>query len=249
MAVPTAIDSKYLLLLFIISNATKPKNYMIHPDTELRFISHEVGYGVVAKKFIPKGTITWALDELDREFTEKQFREMDESYRDILEFYSFRNNQGNYVLCWDNARFVNHSFNSNCLTTAYDFEIAIRDIQAGEQLTDDYGYLNISEPFRGIDEGTKRKVVYPDDLLRYAPVWDKKLNAGIMKFNSVDQPLKKFLKPSVLKKVNDFINGKASMDSILSCYYNQSVNGSEKINGNGHAVKHALNGNGVLLKR
>jgi uncharacterized protein len=223
---------------------------MIHPDTELRFISPEVGYGVVAKKFIPKGTITWALDELDREFTPKQYQEMDGTYKDILEFYSFRNNLGNYVLCWDNARFVNHSFNSNCLTTAYDFEIAIRDIQAGEQLTDDYGYLNISEPFRGIDEGTKRKVVYPDDLLRYAPVWDKKLVAGIMRLNEVDQPLKKFVKASVLKKVDDIITGKTQMDSILSCYYNPTRNGEAGVNGNGngHATKH-INGNGVLLKR
>ena len=31
---------------------------MIHPDTELRFINNVVGYGVVAKKLIPKGTIT-----------------------------------------------------------------------------------------------------------------------------------------------------------------------------------------------
>lgn len=213
---------------------------MIHPDTELRFISPEVGYGVVAKKFIPKGTITWALDELDREFTPKQFENMDDSYKEILEFYSFRNNLGNYVLCWDNARFVNHSFNSNCLTTAYDFEIAIRDIQAGEQLTDDYGYLNISEPFRGIDEGTKRKVVYPDDLLRYAPVWDKKLISGIKKINTVEQPLKKFVKPSILQKIDKIVKGESAMDSILSCYYNDSAqkNGQpSKTNGNGVHMK------------
>jgi hypothetical protein len=192
---------------------------MIHPDTELRFISPVVGYGVVAKKFIPKGTITWALDELDREFTPKQYQEMDNTYKEIIEFYSFRNNVGNYVLCWDNARFVNHSFNSNCLTTAYDFEIAIRDIHPGEQLTDDYGYLNISEPFRGIDEGTKRKVVYPDDLLRYAPVWDKKLVAGLQDFNDVNQPLKKFLKASVLKKIDSIVKGETEMDSILNCFF------------------------------
>ena len=98
---------------------------MIHPKTELRFISHEIGYGVVATEFIPAGTITWVLDKLDREFTLGQVQEMPEIYQDILEFYTFRNNKGNFVLCWDNGRYVNHSFNSNCLTTAYDFEIAI----------------------------------------------------------------------------------------------------------------------------
>ena len=121
---------------------------MIHPHTELQFISEEVGHGVVATQFIPAGTITWVLDKLDREFTPEQFQKMNELYQHILDTYSFRNSQGNFVLCWDHGRFVNHSFKSNCLSTAYDFEIAIRDIQPGEQLTDDYGYLNISTPFK-----------------------------------------------------------------------------------------------------
>ncbi len=148
---------------------------MIHPHTELRFISDEIGFGVVATKFIPKGTITWVLDKFDREFTPIAFLEFDKPYQDILDFYAYRNASGNYILCWDHARFVNHSFNSNCLTTAYDFEIAIRDIQPDEQLTDDYGYLNIEVPFKPIDEGTRRRIVYPDDTLRYHKVWDKKI--------------------------------------------------------------------------
>lgn len=43
-------------------------NNMIHPHTELKHINNEVGYGVVATKFIPAGTITWVLDKLDQEF-------------------------------------------------------------------------------------------------------------------------------------------------------------------------------------
>jgi hypothetical protein len=38
---------------------------MTHPKTELKLISNEIGYGVVATDFIPAGTITWALDKLD----------------------------------------------------------------------------------------------------------------------------------------------------------------------------------------
>ena len=127
---------------------------MIHPKTEIKYINDTVGYGVVAKEFIPKGTITWVLDKLDREFTPSELENMEPIYKDIFETYAYKNNKGNFVLCWDNGRYVNHSFNSNCLTTAYNFELAIRDIQPGEQLTDDYGYLNVDTPFRGIDEGT-----------------------------------------------------------------------------------------------
>lgn len=192
---------------------------MIHPKTELRFISQEIGYGVVATEFIPAGTITWALDKLDREFSPLEFQSMEPIYQNILDYYTFRNNKGNFVLCWDNGRYVNHSFNSNCLTTAYDFEIAIRDIQIGEQLTDDYGYLNISEPFRGIDEGTRRKVVYPNDLIKYYSVWDKKISKVIKKLPVLEQPLKSLIPNEVWTKLEEISAGKAEMDSILNNYF------------------------------
>ena len=194
---------------------------MIHPHTELKFINHEVGYGVVATKLIPAGTITWALDKLDREFSPEEIEKLDPLYQDILDTYTFRNNKGNHILCWDNGRYVNHSFNANCLTTAYDFEIAIRDIQIGEQLTDDYGYLNISSPFRGIDEGTKRKTVYPDDLLRYSDVWDKKLSKVFHKITEQDQPLKSLISTEIWKEVELVISGKKKMESIRTNFYKQ----------------------------
>lgn len=195
---------------------------MIHPKTELKFISNEVGYGVVATEMIPAGTITWVLDKLDREFSIEEFRKMEPLYQQILDTYTFRNNKGNLILCWDNGRYVNHSFNSNCLTTAYDFEIAIRDIQPGEQLTDDYGYLNISQPFRGIDEGTRRKVVYPDDLLRYYSVWDKKISKVFKKIIELKQPLQSLIPEKTRQNIEQVINGEQEMKSILENYYKES---------------------------
>lgn len=192
---------------------------MIHPNTEIRYINSTVGYGVVATKFIPAGTITWVLDRLDREFSQDQFHAMNSEYQNILETYSYRNNLGKLILCWDNARFVNHSFNSNCLTTSYDFEIAIRDIHPGEELTDDYGYLNVSEPFLGIDEGTDRKIVYPDDLVRYHKEWDEKIEHVFSRIPSLDQPLRKIIDDKLWHKINDIILGKAQLDSILSNYF------------------------------
>lgn len=198
---------------------------MIHPNTELRFISNEIGYGVVAKSFIPKGTITWVLDKLDREFTPQQIQDMDDLYKNILDIYAYRNREGNFVLCWDNARFVNHSFKSNCLTTAYDFEIAIRDIHPGEQLTDDYGYLNISEPFHAYPEGTKRTVVYPDDTLRYHKIWDQLLNDAFNLIPNIDQPLSSLISKDHWDKIHKICEGKMEMDSILTTYYDSSRNG------------------------
>lgn len=193
---------------------------MIHPSTELRFISNEIGYGLVATRFIPKGTITWVFDQLDREFTPNQINQLAPMYKEILSKYCFRNSKGNNVLCWDNARYVNHSFHSNCLTTPYDFEIAIRDIQPGEELTDDYGYLNIDEPFRGKEEGTRRKIVYPNDLVKYHKVWDKQLIKAMKQLTKVEQPLQSLLTQELWEKSVRIAEGREEMDSILTCYFN-----------------------------
>lgn len=195
---------------------------MIHPNTELQFISNEIGYGVVATKHIPAGTITWVQDKLDREFSIVDFENMEPIYQSILDTYTFRNNKGNFVLCWDNGRYVNHSFNSNCMTTAYDFEIAIRDIQVGEQVTDDYGYLNISYPFRGIDEGTRRKIVYPDDLLRYYKIWDKKISGVFHEITTIDQPLSSIIPDKTWNQIERVIAGEEELESILSNFYSDN---------------------------
>jgi hypothetical protein len=195
---------------------------MIFPFTELKFINAQVGFGVVASQFIPAGTITWVLDELDREFSPAQFQAMKPIYQNILDTYTYRNNMGNLVLCWDNGRYVNHSFNSNCLSTAYDFELAIRDILPGEQLTDDYGYLNISRPFRAADEGTKRKTVYPDDLTRYYKVWDKRLLKVFPLIPKLDQPLRPVISDELWQEILDIAEGRKSMESILKNYFPDS---------------------------
>ncbi|MBC9794437.1 SET domain-containing protein [Sinomicrobium weinanense] len=192
---------------------------MIHPHTELQFISDEMGYGVVATQLIPKGTITWVQDKLDIVLTSGQIEEMSDFYKDILDIYTFRNNKGDYVLCWDHAKYVNHSFKSNCLTTPYDFEIAIRDIYPREQLTDDYGYLNVSRPFRAVYEGTRRRVVYPDDLLRYHKKWDHFISEAFARIPDVEQPLEEILPEETLKKIRNIHKGKEKLESILSCYF------------------------------
>ena len=191
---------------------------MIHPHTEVRFINNEIGYGVFATQFIPQGTMTWVFDKLDRKFTSQEFLALDEPYQHVLYKYCFRDREGNLVFCWDNNRYVNHSFNPTSLFTAYNFELAVRDIYPGEELTSDYGCLNITESFCAADEGLHRKVVYPDDLLRYYQLWDKQLHAAFQFFQAVDQPLRKLLAPEAWETCCKIAVGKEEMISILSCY-------------------------------
>ena len=192
---------------------------MIHPHTELRFINDKIGFGVVATKFIPKGTITWVIDPLDREFTPQDLVAMGPAYADFMDTFCYRNRKGNSILCWDNGRFVNHSFKSNCLSTAYEFEFAIRDIHPGEELTDDYGYLNVSEPFEALDEGLPRTTVYPDDILTYHEEWDAKVFEAFKAFPGNEQPLGSLISPEKLDLYYKIARGEAKMESILSCYF------------------------------
>jgi len=196
---------------------------MIHPDTELRFINDVIGYGVFAKKLIPKGTITWVQDELDHIYTPEQAAALSPLMQGYLETYCFTNSAGNHVLCWDNAKFVNHSFKSSCMSTAYDFEIAIRDIHPGEQLTDDYGYLNISEPFEVVDEGTERKIVYPDDILRHYEEWDQSIKERFSDIKTVDQPLKKFIPENTWAEFKNVMDGNAELKSLRTCYFDPKL--------------------------
>lgn len=191
---------------------------MIHPNTELRFISRDVGYGVVATQDIPQGTITWALDRLDRVFTPAEVDAMEPLYRNVLHTYCYRDRRGMFILCWDHGRFVNHSFHANCMTTAYGFELAIRDIRAGEELTDDYGFLNIEAPFRAKDEGTRRKTVYPDDLLRYHQQWDRKLRTSFDRLLEVDQPLRIVIPDDTWATASRVSRREEDMMSILTCH-------------------------------
>ena len=61
-------------------------------------------------------------------------RREDPIYKDVIEKYSYTEPNGNMILSWDIAKYVNHCCNCNIISTGYGFEIAIRDIQPGEEL-------------------------------------------------------------------------------------------------------------------
>jgi uncharacterized protein len=196
---------------------------MIHPDTELRYINPAIGYGVFATKFIPKGTITWILDDLDQHYDEAYVMSLEPLRRKPILKYSFRDENGKYVLCWDISRYVNHSFHPSLIATPYKFELAAHDIYPGDELTDDYGYFNLDKPFYCFPEpNTTRTKVMPDDILRYYPEWDRKAAEAMALFNRVEQPLFHLIDPTLLDKVIAIATGKCPMDSLLTCYYDRN---------------------------
>ena len=57
---------------------------MLHPHTELRHVSKQIGYGVFATQLIPKGTITWVRDDLDQTFSPAEILSFRPEYQDLL---------------------------------------------------------------------------------------------------------------------------------------------------------------------
>jgi len=192
---------------------------MLHPYTELRYINDQIGFGVFATKFIPKGTITWVIDDLDQVLEAGVVAELDKLRQETVRKYSYRNCFGQYVLCWDIGRYVNHSFCANCLTTAYDFDIAVTDINAGDELTNEYGLLNLDEPIECIkEEGIDRTCVRQEDVLLYYHNWDKQINDAIIHYPHVTQPLGSFLPGDVQQEVMQSIKLNQPLKSVKTLY-------------------------------
>ncbi|MFX3634394.1 MAG: SET domain-containing protein [Candidatus Pristimantibacillus sp.] len=195
---------------------------MIHPDTELRFVNEEVGVGVFATKFIPKGTIVWISDDLNIILDEDYVDSLDELRREMLIKYTYQENNGDYILNWDHSRYMNHSFQPTCIDTAYEFQLAARDINPGEQLTSDYGILGDDEDFEAVpEEGTSRTMVKVDDYLNYYQEWDEMAREAFKYFSHVDQPLKYLIKKEFVDKVNAVTCGKEPLDSILTTFIDE----------------------------
>jgi SET domain-containing protein len=103
------------------------------------------GIGLFAAENIPKGTVTWRfMPAYDRLLTEADIDMLPEPARsNILDHVYLDATSNQFVLCADNARFMNHADDPNTsgvheAGSIEGFDVATRDIAAGEELTCDY---------------------------------------------------------------------------------------------------------------
>jgi len=119
---------------------------MLIPWTVVQPATDHVGLGVFATRTIPAGTLIWAEDTLDRRIPIEQFRRLRAPLLDHAYTYAYIPCGADYyLLCWDGAKFMNHSCEPNCLSVTAGLEIAATDIRAGEQLTCDYSGYGLEE--------------------------------------------------------------------------------------------------------
>jgi hypothetical protein len=197
---------------------------MIHPQTELKLINKEMGYGVFATTFIPKGTILYAKDPLEIEVSPAQYESMETGLKEIVYKYAYIDERGMRIVSWDFARYVNHRCECNSMTTGYGFEIAIKDIEPGEEITDEYGLLNIEEamPLACTCQHC-RHVVTPQDIDLYYPTWDAKIKEALSCLGQVEQPLLKYLDSQTEAELRGYLIGEAEYRSVINLKYGLPV--------------------------
>jgi len=103
------------------------------------------GLGLFADEFIPKGTVVWRfMPGFDQRFTREQILAFPELLQTYLYTYVWKNKKsGFYIFCADGGKYFNYSKDSNCFSDYRDNEeevvtTAIKDIQIGKELTDNY---------------------------------------------------------------------------------------------------------------
>lgn len=108
-------------------------------------LSEIAGIGLFAAEDIPKGTVTWRfMAHFDRLLREDEIESLPEVARaNLLDHVYLHEASGMFVLCADNARFMNHADEPNTegvheTGSIEGYDIASRDIRAGEEITCDY---------------------------------------------------------------------------------------------------------------
>jgi hypothetical protein len=116
------------------------------------------GIGLFADSFIPKGAYVWRFGRgfdirVDKDYPST----LPEPARSFFMKYAYQIPETlKYVLCADDARFLNHSEipNTRCVEDPDDEDtasVAARDIQPGEELTIDYREFD-TNPFYGFEK-------------------------------------------------------------------------------------------------
>ncbi|MFM2377058.1 MAG: hypothetical protein RLZZ165_2155 [Bacteroidota bacterium] len=193
---------------------------MIHPSTELRFIDPQMGYGVFATELIPKGTIIYVEDELDLRISETEYRNHQPMIKSVLDKYTYINQNGLRIMCWDFGKYMNHSCSSSTIVTVYGFEIATRDIQIGEELTTEYGILNIESNLEcSCGSPDCRGTIRNSDLPMLHGRWDRIILDALSSLKNVAQPLMSLIDEKTMQDVEKCIEDPTHYLSILNMYY------------------------------
>jgi len=188
---------------------------MILPGLRIKWINDEKGYGLFATQTIPKGTVTFVQDDLDIVIPSDQI--LSPQLAPLVERFSYDSPDGSRIISWDFGKYMNHCCFANTLTTGYGFEIAVRDINPGEEVTDDYRIFTrehhllmsceLKDCPRTLEVGNTRQLVQK---------WDREILEALLQFKKVKQDLRKFIPRNIIRELNEYLSGKTKYKSVRS---------------------------------
>ena len=188
---------------------------MMHPNTVMAPINQDKGLGVVATKFIPKGTIVYTIDPFDVKIPLDSPLLNDVRYRDIITRYGYITGPEGYIVGWDHSKFVNHSCSPNTISTGWGFEIAIRDIHPGEEIVDEYGLFNIEGDLNcACGAPGCRGVVSKLDHIALTPVWNVWVKDALSRLFMVDQPMLVYLDADAVNELKTYVSTQKGYKSV-----------------------------------
>jgi len=202
---------------------------MVYPFTRLYFINEEVGYGLFATQFIPKGTIMYVKDSLELQIPPETYGNHLPELQYLIEKYTYRDENGIHILSWDFAKYVNHCCHPNTLSTAYGFDIAVKDIEKYTEITCDYGCLNVERDMPlSCSQPNCRMTLKPSDFELYYQQWDESIKAALYCFPNVEQPLLPLVEDSQIVQLLAFLKNSVSYKSVYLLRYHSKMGFSPK---------------------
>lgn len=109
------------------------------------------GVGLFAATDLPANAVIWEYAEgVDWKITPSELILFPEPFQSRLRHYLYQEDSGVYVLCGDNAKYMNHSDHPNCDDTGGEYTVTTRAIKAGEELTCDYRLFDLESKNFGI---------------------------------------------------------------------------------------------------
>lgn len=143
---------------------------MLHIKTKIQ-PSGIHGIGLFADQFIPKGTMIWKFTPgFDMKLTREQILDFPELLQIYIYKYSWKSKKSKlYCFSSDNGKYFNHSDNPNCLSEYKDGEdevitTSIKDIQIGEEITDNYSSFEDEESEDNVLDFIYKKYNLVDEL-------------------------------------------------------------------------------------
>jgi len=145
------------------------------------------GFGLYARQRVPKGTIICFESDGFRIIPAEDYETMSETAKEHV----YQRADGTYIAPSDDSKYLNHSCNANVLDSRLGFDIVVRDIRKGEEVTYDYRAFIFKE--MQCNCGAKNCCGFltyehpvPEKLRLF---WAKKVESALRQVNRVEQPL------------------------------------------------------------